>query len=102
VESDSSFEQEQADAAASEARTIGGGIQDQAHDEAHRPLAEAGQGESEGFEEAEEELIEHASHGDYQSAHAILHHQGRPEEGGDSEGEQAGDHEHSSEREDDD
>jgi hypothetical protein len=28
------------------------------------PLREAGQGEAEGFEEAEAELIEHASHGD--------------------------------------
>ena len=32
--------------------------------EEQRPLREAGQGESEGFEEAEAELIEHASHGD--------------------------------------
>jgi hypothetical protein len=33
-------------------------------DEAHKPLVEAGQGEAEGFEEAERELEEHASHGD--------------------------------------
>lgn len=33
-------------------------------EEAMRPLVEAGEGESEGFEEAERELIEHASHGD--------------------------------------
>ncbi len=33
-------------------------------EEEMRPLREAGQGESEGFEEAEAELIEHASHGD--------------------------------------
>jgi hypothetical protein len=32
--------------------------------EAERPLKEAGQGEAEGFELAEEALIEHASHGD--------------------------------------
>ena len=32
--------------------------------EAMRPLVEAGEGESEGFEEAERELIENASHGD--------------------------------------
>ena len=32
--------------------------------EAERPLKESGEGESEGFEEAEAELIEHASHGD--------------------------------------
>jgi hypothetical protein len=48
--------------------------------EAQRPLVEAGGGEAEGFELAEEELIEHASHGDQQSAHAILHHQGAEEE----------------------
>ena len=45
-----------------------------------RPVLEAGGGEAEGFELAEEELIEHASHGDEQSAHAILHHQGSDEE----------------------
>ena len=32
--------------------------------EERRPLDEAGQGEAEGFEQAEQELIEHASHGD--------------------------------------
>jgi hypothetical protein len=32
-------------------------------EEEQRPLREAGQGEAEGFEEAEAELIEHASHG---------------------------------------
>jgi hypothetical protein len=40
--------------------------------EAQRPLTEAGQGESEGFEEAERELIEHASHGDYHDAGHII------------------------------
>lgn len=39
-------------------------IHDEPIDEAHKPLVEAGQGESEGFEEAERELVEHASHGD--------------------------------------
>jgi hypothetical protein len=48
--------------------------------EEQRPLEEGGEGESEGFELAEEELIEHASHGDEQGAHAILHHQGLDEE----------------------
>ncbi len=37
-------------------------------DEAHRPLVEAGEGEAEGFELAEQELIEHASHGDEHAA----------------------------------
>jgi len=33
-------------------------------DPAFAPLIEAGEGESEGFELAEDDLIEHASHGD--------------------------------------
>jgi hypothetical protein len=34
------------------------------HDPAWEAVEEAGGGESEGFEQAEEELIEHAEHGD--------------------------------------
>jgi len=42
-------------------------------DEAARaPVREAGGGESEGFEEAERQLIENASHGDQHAAHRIL------------------------------
>ena len=37
---------------------------DDENDPAMQPVYEAGGGESEGFELAEEELIEHASHGD--------------------------------------
>ena len=37
---------------------------DRLDDEAQQPLREAGQGEAEGFELAEEELIDNASHGD--------------------------------------
>ena len=37
---------------------------DEKVDPALAPLQEAGQGESEGFELAEQDLIEHASHGD--------------------------------------
>jgi hypothetical protein len=40
--------------------------------EARRSVEEAGGGESEGFELAEQELIEHASHGDEHSTTAIL------------------------------
>lgn len=40
--------------------------------EANRPLEEAGEGESEGFELAEQELIEHASHGDLHGTTRIL------------------------------
>lgn len=40
--------------------------------QARRAVEEAGGGESEGFELAEEELIEHASHGDQHSTQPIL------------------------------
>jgi hypothetical protein len=69
--------QEEAEAAAAEAASIGGRVsseppaEDQV-DEASRPLAEAGQGESEGFEQAESELIEHASHGDLHAARRAI------------------------------
>lgn len=36
------------------------------------PVQEAGGGESEGFEQAEQELIEHASHGDQHAARRVL------------------------------
>jgi hypothetical protein len=52
------------DAAAAEAGGIGGRRPDYDADEAHRPLEESGEGEEEGFEEAERELIEAASHGE--------------------------------------
>jgi hypothetical protein len=40
--------------------------------EARRAVEEAGGGESEGFEMAEEELIEHTSHGDEHSTSRIM------------------------------
>jgi hypothetical protein len=49
------------DAAASEAAAIGGRAPDDA-DEERRPVEEAGGGEAEGFEAAEEALVEHAEH----------------------------------------
>lgn len=55
---------EQEEAAAAEAGAIGGATPDDGLSEAERPLSEAGEGESEGFELAEEGLIESASHGD--------------------------------------
>jgi hypothetical protein len=51
-------------AAAEEAAGIGGDSGDDRHDPAERPLAEAGEGYAEGFEEAEEELTERAEHGE--------------------------------------
>jgi hypothetical protein len=72
------FERQQEDAAAAEAAAIGGRPSDEplptegGPDEAERPLAEAGQGESEGFEQAEHDLIEHASHGDQHAARQAI------------------------------
>ena len=63
VHGDEGYVAEQEREAAKEAAEIGGdpggsyGV-----DESERALAEAGQGESEGFEQAERELIENASH----------------------------------------
>lgn len=90
-------EQDEVDAAAAEAASIGGVSGEEGLPPAQRPVAEAGGGEAEGFEAAEELLIEHASHGDQQSAHAVLHHQGRPEEANERADGEA-DHEYSSER----
>jgi hypothetical protein len=55
---------EEAEAAAAEAAGIGGAKPDYYTDESHRALEESGEGEAEGFELAEEDLIEEASHGD--------------------------------------
>jgi hypothetical protein len=88
-------ERREIEAAAREASGIGGVTGEEALDPAARPVIEAGGGEAEGFEVAEELLIEHASHGDQQSAHAILHDRGRPEESTTREDAEA-DHERSS------
>lgn len=94
-------EQEEIDAAATEAARIGGVAGDEDLDPAQRPVIEGGGGEAEGFEQAEEALIEHASHGDQQSAHAVFHDRGRPEEEGTAQDADA-DHERSSERDEED
>jgi hypothetical protein len=95
---DPPYEQEETDLAAQEAGAIGGVAGDEALDPAERAVREGGGGESEGFEEAEAALIDHASHGDQQSAHAILHDAAGAEEDipGREYGE--GDREYSSER----
>jgi hypothetical protein len=57
--------EEEAEAAAAEAAKIGGpGGYSDTDDPARRPLSEAGEGEAEGFELAEEQLEEIAEHGD--------------------------------------
>jgi hypothetical protein len=96
---DEQWEIDEEDEAATEAAHIGGEVAYDGVDAAHHALTEGGEGESEGFELAEEALIDHASHGDQQSAHAILHHQGLPEEERDEATvEDSGDHALSSER----
>jgi hypothetical protein len=80
TESESDFERDQEQAAAAEAAGIGGQVSeypptdddDRENDPAERPLIEAGEGESEGFELAEHELEEHASHGDQHAARRVL------------------------------
>ena len=62
IHGDEDYVAEQERAAAEEAIAAGGGPASDEVDEAERALAEAGQGEAEGFELAEEELIENASH----------------------------------------
>jgi hypothetical protein len=47
--------------------------------EERRAVEEGGGGEAEGFELAEQELIEHASHGDEHAAHRIIQDAGRME-----------------------
>jgi hypothetical protein len=75
--------EEEADAAAAEAAEIGGPTPDDpALDPAERPLVEGGEGEAEGFELAEAELIDHAEHGDQRRF--PNRDAGRPEERTDS------------------
>jgi hypothetical protein len=82
------FEREEEDAAAAEAAAIGGRVNydpedgESEADPARAPLIEAGEGESEGFELAEQELEEHASHGDMHAARRIL--EDAPDEDDDS------------------
>jgi hypothetical protein len=97
VPPDPPYEQEETDLAAQEAAQIGGRAGDEGLDLAERASREGGGGEAEGFEEAEAALIEHASHGDQQSAHAILHDQGRTEENNPERENGEADHEPSSE-----
>jgi hypothetical protein len=55
---------EEAEAAAAEAAEIGGEVTKDSEDPAEQPLIEAGEGEAEGFELAERDLEDIASHGD--------------------------------------
>jgi hypothetical protein len=92
---ESDYEREQEDAAAAEAARIGGEVSSEPpsvdadeRDPADQPVSEAGGGEAEGFEEAERELIEHASHGDEHAAGRVL--QDAPDEVDDPRAARAG------------
>ncbi len=63
-ERDKAFLEEEEEEAALEASRIGGEAPRDAEDPAQQPLAEAGEGEAEGFELAERDLEDIASHGD--------------------------------------
>jgi hypothetical protein len=71
------------------------------YDEAAQPVREGGGGEAEGFEQAERELIEHASHGDEHAARKVI--EDAPDESDDDRAAEGGeaDEERSSEREED-
>ena len=91
--------------AAAEAAQIGGRTSSEPPpiegvDEAQRPLVEAGEGEAEGFEQAEQELIEHASHGDQHASRRAI--KDAPDEADDARAAASGeaDFERSSEQED--
>ena len=98
---------DEATRAAAEAGAIGGspssepGPSERAPSEAERPLVEAGQGEAEGFEQSEQELIERSSHGDQHAARRAI--EDAPSTSDDEVAFEAGeaDHERSSERADD-
>ena len=64
TERDEAFLEQEEEEAALEASRIGGDAPRDATDPAERPLAEAGEGEAEGFELAEKDLEDIASHGD--------------------------------------
>lgn len=58
------WESDEASEAAEQAGKVGGRAGDEDLDPAQRPLIEAGEGVAEGFELAEEDLVEAAQHGD--------------------------------------
>ncbi len=95
---------QEAGRAAGEAGAIGGSPTSEPPpaedvDESQRPLAEAGQGEAEGFEQSERALIEHASHGDQHAARKAIEDapdetdDARAAEGGEGDFERSSEHE---------
>ncbi len=98
--------QVEAQRAAAEAARIGGSPTSEPDaqegpDEAQRPLIEAGQGEAEGFEQAEQELVEHASHGDQHAARRAIEDAPTTRDDARASDDAEADYERSSERDDD-
>jgi hypothetical protein len=80
---DETLLRQEEEAAAEEAGEIGGEVPRDSDDPAQQPLVESGQGESEGFELAEKDLEENATHGD--EAGFPQSDVGAPEEASDAE-----------------
>lgn len=78
---DDRFAREEEEAAAREAGRIGGRSGDEELDESQRPLVEAGEGEAEGFEVAEQDLVEHAENPGDEAIPRLDQFDGEPEEG---------------------
>ena len=95
------WEQDEIDAAAHAAGAIGGVAGDEDVDPAERPLQEAGEGEAEGFELAEEDLIKAAETGETWADPARAAFPAEAEDGSESTYGEA-DNERSSELPDDD
>ena len=74
--------EEEAEAAEAEAAHIGGDVPPDTDDPAQQPLIEGGEGVAEGFELAEEDLEDIASHGDQRGFPGRL--AGEPEEPSDA------------------
>jgi hypothetical protein len=64
---DEALVEEEAEAAAAEAAKLGGEVPRDSEDPAEQPLIESGEGEAEGFELAEKELEDFATHGNQRS-----------------------------------
>jgi hypothetical protein len=82
--SDEDLARREEEAAAEEAAAIGGPRPDYEGDEADRAVEEGGGGVAEGFEDAESELIEAASHGEHR--HNPVDDEFPPEERADESG----------------
>jgi hypothetical protein len=78
-------------------RTVDGAYSDEPADPAMAPVIEAGGGVAEGFEQAEAELVDHASEGPLDGTQRLFDDAGAPEEGPDRGVYGDADHESSSE-----